>query len=151
MGVSLIFITSCAISHHFFLLVEINMPKISRLTKEETEQLIELVCENITLYDQSCSDYSNACRFLCCLYKRKSSNTSSLPKQASNSGLEWTGTMTDRGRKKDGNARPSVYKYNQKRMQFRMLLMCQSCAHTKFLPAAVPHAVSISVQMDSCL
>ena len=36
------------------------MPKISKITREETKQLIELVREKIPLYDQSSSDYSNA-------------------------------------------------------------------------------------------
>ena len=35
------------------------MPKISKITKEETEQLTELVRGNVPLYDQSSSDYSN--------------------------------------------------------------------------------------------
>ena len=35
------------------------MPKISKITKEETKQLIELVQENDPLYDQSSSDYSH--------------------------------------------------------------------------------------------
>ena len=37
-----------------------TMPKISKITKEETEQLTELVRGNVPLYDQSSSDYSNA-------------------------------------------------------------------------------------------
>ena len=37
-----------------------TMPKISKLTREETEQLVELVHENVPLYDQRSSDYSNA-------------------------------------------------------------------------------------------
>ena len=36
------------------------MLKISKITKEETEQLIDLVRENVPLYDQSSSDYRNA-------------------------------------------------------------------------------------------
>ena len=43
---------------------------------------------------------------------------------------------------KEGNAHPSVYKYDQKCTPFRMPLTCQSC---------VLHAVSISIQMNSCL
>ena len=34
------------------------MPKMSKFTKEETEQFTELVRENVALYDQS-SDYSS--------------------------------------------------------------------------------------------
>ena len=37
-----------------------NMQKISTITKEETEQLTELVRENVRLCDQSCRDDSNA-------------------------------------------------------------------------------------------
>ena len=37
-----------------------TMPKISKITREDTEQIIELVCENVPLHDQSSSDYSNA-------------------------------------------------------------------------------------------
>ena len=36
------------------------MPKISKITKEETEQLMELVRENVHLCDQSSSDYNKA-------------------------------------------------------------------------------------------
>ena len=36
------------------------MPKISKITQEETEQLIGLVHENVALYDQSYDDYSKA-------------------------------------------------------------------------------------------
>ena len=35
------------------------MPKVGKVSKEETEQLIELVRENAAIYDQSCADYSN--------------------------------------------------------------------------------------------
>ena len=51
------------------------MPKISKITKEKTEQFIELVRENVPLYDQRSRDYSNApfndYRFLCCLIQKK--------------------------------------------------------------------------------
>ena len=33
---------------------------INKIIREEMEQLIELVYENVLLYDQSSSDYSNA-------------------------------------------------------------------------------------------
>ena len=57
----LFFVTSCAISRHFFLPMEKkNMQKISTITKEETEQLTDLVRENVRLCDQSCRDDSNA-------------------------------------------------------------------------------------------
>ena len=59
MGMSLILITSCAISGHFFLPVEKNMPKIRKITKDEMKQLNELVRENVPLYDKSSSNYSN--------------------------------------------------------------------------------------------
>ena len=36
------------------------MPKISKITKEETEQLMELIRENVHLCDQSSSDYNKA-------------------------------------------------------------------------------------------
>ena len=48
---------------------------------------------------------------------------------------------------KDGNAQPSVCKYNQKRRQFRMRLTCQSCEHTELLPVAVPHAVKMDARL----
>ena len=60
MGVSLIFVTSCAISCHFFPAGGKTITKISKITKEEMEQYTELVHENVPLYDQSSSDYSNA-------------------------------------------------------------------------------------------
>lgn len=34
-------------------------PKVSKMTKEETEQLIELVQENVALYNPGFDDYSN--------------------------------------------------------------------------------------------
>ena len=52
------------------------------------------------------------------------------------------------GEGEEGNAELSVYKYNQKHAQFLMPLTCQACAHTKLLPDAVPHAISVSVQID---
>ena len=36
------------------------MPEISKITKDETEQLIALVRENVALYDQSFDDYSTS-------------------------------------------------------------------------------------------
>ena len=80
-------------------------PKINKIAREETEQLIELVHWNVPLYDQNSSDYSNA-SFISmtaafCVHKRNiSSTSSSFLKQASNNGLEWTGAMTDGGGKK---------------------------------------------------
>ena len=59
MGVSLTFVTPCAISLHFFPAGGKTMHEISKITKEETKQLIELVQENDPLYDQSSSDYSH--------------------------------------------------------------------------------------------
>ena len=59
------------------------MPKISKITEEETEQLIELIRENVPLCDQSSSDYSNApfisiTAAFCVVYtKQKISSTSS--------------------------------------------------------------------------
>ena len=35
------------------------MPRISQITRDETEQLTELVRENVPLSDQSSNDYSN--------------------------------------------------------------------------------------------
>ena len=49
----------------------------SKITKEGTEQLAELIPENLA---QSFDDYS----------------TSSFLKQTGNNGFEWTGSMTDR-------------------------------------------------------
>ena len=60
MGVSLTFVTPCAISLHFFPAGGKTMHEISKITKEETEQLIELVCQNVTLYNQSSNLHSNA-------------------------------------------------------------------------------------------
>ena len=58
---SLIFVTSCAFCRHTFLPVEKPpcdpaMPEISKIKKDETEQLIALVRENVALYDQSSDD-----------------------------------------------------------------------------------------------
>ena len=70
------------------------MPKISKVTKEETEKLIELVRENVPPYDQSSSFYSNAPltsmtgAFCVCLYKRNISSTTSSLKQGSSNSLE---------------------------------------------------------------
>ena len=66
------------------------MPEISKITKDETEQLIALVWENVALYDQSSDDYS----------------TFSL-KQTSSNGFKWTGAINDAG-KGEGNEQPSV-------------------------------------------
>ena len=68
------------------------MPKISKIIKE-TEQLTELVHENVPLHDQSCSGYSNApfismIAAFCVVYITKISNTFTSLKQASNDGLE---------------------------------------------------------------
>ena len=35
-----------------------KVPKISKITREEMEQLIELVCKRVPLYDQSSCDYN---------------------------------------------------------------------------------------------
>ena len=66
----------------------------------------------------------------------------------SNNGFEWSGAMTDGGEKRREMHSP-LYKYNQK----RYAIVCQSFAHTKFLPDAIAlgASLSVSVQMDSRL
>ena len=69
-----------------------TMPKISKIKgRTRTEQLMELVRENVALYDQSTDDYS----------------ISSSLKQMSNNGFEWTGAINDAG-EKGGSAQFSV-------------------------------------------
>ena len=69
------------------------MPKISKITKEETEQHIELVRESVPLYDQNFSDYSHM-PVISNIGKGTSnkigtmSSISSPLKQASNNGFE---------------------------------------------------------------
>ena len=64
------------------------MPEINKIKKDETEQLIALVRENVALYDPDSNDYSTA---------------SSL-KLTSNSDCECTGDMVDSGNRVEGNA-----------------------------------------------
>ena len=252
-GLPLTFVTSCAIFRHFSQPVEKTMPNISKITREETEQVIELVRVNVPLSDQSSSDYGKASFIsmtasFCVVYTKqnKVSSTSYSLRQASNNGLEWTGAMTNgEGEKRremhspvcniviiiiypltarvveapqmisqpvssnlpvlycplglaelqvcpfpdvvfpplplpavssspfhcalqDGFGQTwwtadmtiplqiaSLYDVcintTKKRTQFHMPLTCQSCAYTELLKDAVPHAVSVSVQMDSHL
>ena len=107
-----------------------------RIMKDETEQLIERVPENVAVYDQSSDGYS----------------TSSSLKQTSNNAFEWTGAMTDGDTNKGAKCTAlCLYKHNQKRTLFPHAVTWQLYAHTKLLPDAVAHAVpsSASVQMDS--
>ena len=71
------------------------MPNISKITREETEQVIELVRVNVPLSDQSSSDYGKASFIsmtasFCVVYTKqnKVSSTSYSLRQASNNGLE---------------------------------------------------------------
>ena len=58
------------------------MFEISKITKDEAEQLIAPVRENVALYDQSSADYSTFSSF----------------KQTSNNGFEWTSAINDAGK-----------------------------------------------------
>ena len=42
-----------------------------------------------------------------------------------------------------------MYQYNQKTYSIPYAITCQSCAHTKLLPDAVAHAVSLSVSAQN--
>ena len=108
---------------------------MSKITKDETGQFITLVRENVAFYHQSSDDY----------------NTSSSLKQTSNNGFELSGAVNNAG-KKGGKCRAfSMHKDNQKTHAIPHAVF----AHTKLLPDAVTHAVSLSVsiylQMDSGL
>ena len=81
--------------------------KISKITKDEiVEQLLALVRENVAFYDQSSDDHG----------------TSSSLKQTSNNRFEWTGVMTDAGKKRGKCTALCMDKYNQRHTRFRMPL-----------------------------
>ena len=72
-----------------------TMPKISKIKgRTRTEQLMELVRENVALYDQSSDDCSS---------------TSSLKHTVSINSFEWTCTMTDRGGHSPLYIQPKMY------------------------------------------
>ena len=80
---------------------------MSKITNDETEQLIALAQENVALYDQSSDNYSS----------------SSSLKQMSNNSFEWTGAMNDAEKKGAKCMAHCIHKYNQKQTQFPVQLL----------------------------